>query len=56
MRQALDCGTRTVMLHEGRICLDVAGPARARLGVVDLVARFGAVRGRELADDSLLLG
>ncbi len=55
MRQALDCGTRTIMLHEGRICLDVAGPARAGLGVVDLVARFGAVRG-QLEDDSLLLG
>ncbi len=56
MRQALDCGTRTVMLHGGRICLDVAGAARAGLGVVDLVARFGAVRSRELADGSLLLG
>ena len=55
MRQALDCGTRTIMLHEGRICLDVAGPARAGLEVVDLVARFGAVRG-QLEDDSLLLG
>ena len=37
MRQALDCGTRTVMLHEGRICFDVAGraarrPGRARSG------------------------
>ena len=55
MRQALDCGTRTIMLHEGRICLDVAGPARAGLGVVDLVARFAEVRG-QLEDDSLLLG
>ena len=55
MRQALDCGTRTVMLHEGRICLDVAGPARAGLEVVDLVARFGEVHGR-LETDSLLLG
>ena len=29
MRHALDCGSRTIMLHEGRICFDVAG-ARAR--------------------------
>ena len=28
MRQALDYGTRTVMLHEGRVILDVAGPER----------------------------
>jgi putative tryptophan/tyrosine transport system ATP-binding protein len=55
MRQALDCGTRTIMLHEGKICLDVAGLTRAGLEVVDLIARFSEVRG-QLEDDSLLLG
>ena len=29
MRQALDYGTRTVMLHEGRVILDVKGRERA---------------------------
>jgi putative ABC transport system ATP-binding protein len=53
MRQALDFGALTIMLMRG---LDVAGPARAGLEVVDLVAWFGAVHFRQLEDDSLLLG
>lgn len=55
MRQALDMGERTVMLHEGKVVLDVSGAARARLDVPDLLAEFSRLRGRELADDSLLL-
>ena len=55
MRQALDCGTRTIMLHEGRVCLDVAGERRAGLEVPDLVALFAEVRGARLDDDRLLL-
>ena len=55
MRQALDCGERTIMLHEGRICFDLDGAQRARLDVGDLVALFAEVRGRQLEDDSLLL-
>lgn len=56
MRQALDHGGRTIMMHEGRIALDVAGDPRARLGVPDLLAMFEEVRGETLADDALLLG
>lgn len=56
MRQALDFGERTVMLHEGRVVLDVAGEARRGLGVEDLLHMFERVRGEELADDALLLG
>lgn len=56
MRQALDYGTRTVMLHQGRVIFDVQGEARARLDVPDLLAMFERTRGEELADDSLLLG
>ena len=56
MRQALDYGTRTVMLHQGRVIFDVQGEARARLDVPDLLAMFEKTRGEELADDSLLLG
>jgi putative ABC transport system ATP-binding protein len=55
MRQALDCGSRTIMLHEGRICFDVAGERRAGLDVPDLVALFAEMRGARLDDDSLLL-
>jgi len=56
MRQALDCGQRTIMLHEGRIVFDVAGDARRGLDVPDLLALFARQRGQQLADDSLLLG
>ncbi|MDH3792634.1 MAG: ATP-binding cassette domain-containing protein, partial [Rhodospirillales bacterium] len=55
MRQALELGGRTVMLHEGRAVLDVADEERAGLGPADLVALFAEVRGQELDSDSLLL-
>jgi putative ABC transport system ATP-binding protein len=55
MRQALDFGSRTVMLHEGEVALDVAGEERRRLDVDDLVARFAQARGGELDSDALLL-
>lgn len=56
MRQALDLGTRTVMLHEGEIVFDIADPQRRSLTVEDLVARFRQARGQELAEDRLLAG
>lgn len=56
MRQALDVGERTVMLHEGQVVLDVAGDERRGLKVEDLLHMFEKVRGQELDDDALLLG
>jgi putative ABC transport system ATP-binding protein len=56
MSQALQVGTRTVMLHEGRVLLDVRGAERAKLTVEDLVARFHSVRGQVIDDDALLMG
>lgn len=56
MRQALDYGDRTVMLHEGKIVFDVSGAERAALDVPHLVELFTKVRGEELDDDALLLG
>jgi putative tryptophan/tyrosine transport system ATP-binding protein len=57
MRQALDLGTRTIMLHEGRIVLDIAGERRKSMTVDDLVEMFRRVRGgAELDDDSLRIG
>ena len=55
MRQALDYGQRTVMLHEGRVILDVAGKERAGLDVPDLLRMFEQTRGEKLDDDKLLL-
>lgn len=56
MRQALDYGTRTLMLHQGDIILDVSGAERAAMGVPDLLQLFKRKQGSELADDQLLLG
>jgi len=56
MRQALDVGDRTVMLHQGQVVLDVSGEERKGMDVPDLLRMFARVRGEELADDALLLG
>ncbi len=55
MKQALLLGDRTIMMHEGQIILDIAGEARSRLTVNDLLQQFAQLRGEELADDALLL-
>jgi putative tryptophan/tyrosine transport system ATP-binding protein len=56
MQQALALGDRLLMLHEGRICLDVQGEAKARLSVEDLLGEFRRRRGVEIDEDALLLG
>ncbi|MDB1124454.1 ABC transporter ATP-binding protein [Vibrio algarum] len=55
MKDALACGDRTIMLHQGKIVLDVEGEQRANMAVPDLLEMFSKVRGEELTDDSLLL-
>lgn len=56
MSQALTYGTRTVMLHQGRIVLDVAGEKRRGMGVADLLELFYQSKGESISDDRLLLG
>ena len=56
MQQALSLGDRLLMLHEGRICLDVQGEAKARLTVEDLLVEFRRRRGVAIDEDTLLLG
>lgn len=56
MKQALQYGTRTVMLHQGRVVLDVAGEERQKLTVNDLLMMFAKNRGEDVTDDALLLG
>ncbi|WP_107688188.1 ABC transporter ATP-binding protein [Neisseria wadsworthii] len=55
MQQALDYGHRTVMLHQGKVVLDVAGEKRQGMGVRDLLDMFEKTRGEKVSDDSLLL-
>lgn len=56
MKQALEVGERTVMLHQGQVVLDVSGPERQGLTVPDLLNMFEKVRGEAITDDALLLG
>ncbi|WP_152207177.1 ABC transporter ATP-binding protein [Marinobacter changyiensis] len=56
MKQALEVGTRTVMLHQGEVVFDIAGEDRKGLEVKDLLDLFEKQRGLEITDDSLLLG
>lgn len=55
LEHALRIGDRTIMMHEGRIVLDLSGPAREKMTVPDLLQEFSRVRGQELVDDRLLL-
>ncbi|WP_041794045.1 ABC transporter ATP-binding protein [Pararhodospirillum photometricum] len=56
MKQALHFGDRTVMLHEGKVVLDLTGAERAGMTVEGLLAQFSHQRGEDLDDDALLLG
>jgi len=56
MRQALDFGHRTIMLHAGEIVLDVSGDERKGLQIEDLIQMFRQIRGQTLDDDELLIG
>lgn len=56
MKQALEYGNRTVMLHQGQVVLDVSGEERTKLTVNDLLAMFEKTRGEKVTDDALLLG
>ena len=55
MRQALDYGTRTIMMHEGRVAIDVRGAQRTGMTAADLLKMFETVRHEQVTDDSLLL-
>lgn len=55
MRQALDYGDRTVMLHQGQVAFDVSGEARSKMDVPDLLRLFEQSRHEQLTDDGLLL-
>ncbi|MGO1765719.1 ABC transporter ATP-binding protein [Advenella sp. S44] len=55
MKQALEVGERTIMLHQGRVVLDVSGEQRRDMTVTDLLQMFEKVRGEQITDDALLL-
>lgn len=50
MNQALRFGNRLLMLHEGKVQLDIRGDEKRRLTVAEVIAQFG----QTLKDESLL--
>ncbi len=55
MRQALELGNRIIMLHQGRITVDISGAERDSMTIADVLRLFRRKEGPELADDQLLL-
>ena len=55
MKDAISHGNRLVMLHEGRVILDIGGEEKKRLTVEDLLHQFEVISGTEFANDRALL-
>ena len=55
MRDAIRYGSRLVMLHEGRVILDISGEEKQKLTVPDLLEMFTRVSGSEFASDRAIL-
>ena len=55
MQSALDLGSRTIMMINGKIILDVSGEERKAMTVDDLLQAFKEAAGRQLDNDRMLL-
>ena len=56
MKDALQYGNRTIMMHEGRIILDIDRETKQKLKVEDLLKMFEKASGAGLVNDRMLLG
>jgi putative tryptophan/tyrosine transport system ATP-binding protein len=56
MKDALEYGNRTIMMHEGRIILDIDAETKRKIHVEDLLVMFEKASGSELNNDRMLLG
>lgn len=55
MRDAIAHGNRLIMMHEGKVILNIAGEEKKKLTVTDLLQQFEKVSGEEFANDKALL-
>lgn len=55
MKDAIAHGNRLIMMHEGRIILNISGEAKKNLTVADLMHQFELVSGQEFASDKAIL-
>lgn len=56
MRDAIAHGNRLIMMHDGRIILDIRGDEKQKLTVEDLMHEFEKISGEAFASDKALLG
>jgi putative ABC transport system ATP-binding protein len=56
MRQALQMGNRLIMLHRGKVILDIPKQEKEALSQEDLVARFYDIQKEDGVTDRMLLG
>lgn len=55
MRDAIAYGNRLIMMHEGRVILDISGEEKKNLTVENLLEQFARVSGDEFVNDRALL-
>lgn len=55
MKDAIAHGNRLIMMHEGKVILNIAGEEKQKLTVEDLLHQFEKVSGEEFANDKALL-
>ncbi|HWP97878.1 MAG TPA: ATP-binding cassette domain-containing protein [Syntrophomonadaceae bacterium] len=55
MEGALNLGNRTIMMHEGKIILDLNDKQRKNMSIVDLLDMFKKASGVTMANDRMLL-
>ena len=55
MRDAIKFGNRLIMMHNGRIILDIRDEDKQKLTIEDLLKRFGKASGEEFNNDTALL-
>ncbi len=55
MKDAIHHGNRLIMMHEGRVILDISGEEKKALTVEDLLQKFETVSGEEFASDKAIL-
>ena len=55
MKDAIAHGNRLIMMHEGKVILNISGEEKRKLTVEDLLRQFEMVSGEEFANDKALL-
>jgi putative ABC transport system ATP-binding protein len=55
MHDAIAYGNRLIMMHEGRVIIDVSGEDKKKLTISQLLGLFEQASGSELSDDKVML-